>query len=122
MKVLPELIKSVEFGGGGTKVFNVIMKISTKLSEDEYEQQLVPVIIRLFGSQDRVMRVCLLDNLPVMIDHIPQKLVSNNIFPHMVSQIRQTSAANVVGYWLYGCSTIGERTDCQGCLDNYPQT
>jgi SCY1-like protein 1 len=84
MKVLPELVKSVEFGGGGPKVFAVIMKISTKLSEDEYEQQLVPVIVRLFSVQDRAMRVCLLDNLPLMIDHIPQKLINNNIFPQMV--------------------------------------
>jgi SCY1-like protein 1 len=85
MKVLPELIKSVEFGGGGPKVFAVIMQISDKLSEDEYEEKLVPVIVRLFAAQDRAMRVCLLDNLPRLIDHLSQKLVSNNIFPQMVS-------------------------------------
>ena len=84
MKVLPELIKSVEFGGGGPRVFSVIMKISAKLLEDEYEQQLIPVIVRLFSSQDRALRVCLLDNLPLMIDHLSQKLVSNSIFPQMV--------------------------------------
>jgi SCY1-like protein 1 len=84
MKVLPELIKSVEFGGGGPRVFSVIMKISTKLSDDEYEQQLTPVIVRLFASQDRALRVCLLDNLPLMIDHLSQKIVTNNIFPQMV--------------------------------------
>jgi SCY1-like protein 1 len=87
LKVLPELVQSVEFGGGGPRVFSVIMKISAKLSEDEYEQKLVPVIVRLFASQDRAMRVCLLDNLPVMIDHLSQKLVSNSIFPHLVRQI-----------------------------------
>jgi SCY1-like protein 1 len=84
MKVLPELVKSVEFGGGGPRVFSVIMQISTKLSDEEYEQQLVPVIVRLFASQDRAMRVCLLDNLSLMIDHLSQKLVSNSIFPHLV--------------------------------------
>lgn len=84
MKILPELAKSVEFGGGGPRVFSVIMKISTKLSDDEYENQLVPVIVRLFSSQDRALRVCLLENLPLMIDHLSQKLVSNNIFPQIV--------------------------------------
>src|SRR5215471_16882040 len=84
MKVLPELVKSVEFGGGGPKVFSAIMKISSKLTSDEYEEQLVPVIVRLFSSQDRALRVCLLDNLPLMIDHLSQKLVSNSIFPQIV--------------------------------------
>jgi SCY1-like protein 1 len=85
MKVLPELLKSVEFGGGGPKVLNVIMKIAAKLSDDEYDSQITPVIVRLFQSPDRALRVCLLDNLPLMIDHLSQKIVSNQIFPQMVS-------------------------------------
>jgi SCY1-like protein 1 len=84
MKVLPELIKSVEFGGGGPRVFSVIMKIGGKLTPEEYEQMLVPVIVRLFSSQDRALRVCLLDNLPAMIDFLSQKTVSNSIFPQLV--------------------------------------
>jgi SCY1-like protein 1 len=83
-KVLPELIKSVEFGGGGPKVFSAIMKISTKLTSEEYQDQLVPVIVRLFSSQDRALRVTLLEDLPLMIDHLSQKIVSNSIFPQIV--------------------------------------
>ncbi|EEH18009.1 SCY1 protein kinase [Paracoccidioides brasiliensis Pb03] len=85
MKVLPELLKSVEFGGGGPKVFAAILKIGTKLSEDEYTSKLTPVIVRLFGNPDRAMRVCLLDNLPLMIDHLSQKIVNDKIFPQMVT-------------------------------------
>ncbi|KAL9097284.1 MAG: hypothetical protein Q9165_000711 [Trypethelium subeluteriae] len=85
MKVLPELLKSVEFGGGGPKVFRVVMNISTKLSEEEFDTQITPVVVRLFASPDRAMRVCLLDNLPLIIDHLSQKLVSDKIFPQMVT-------------------------------------
>lgn len=85
MKVLPELLKSVEFGGGGSKVFAAVLKIGSKLPDDEYETKLVPVIIRLFGSPDRAMRVYLLDNLPLMIHRLSQKDVSNKIFPSMVT-------------------------------------
>ncbi|KLJ09170.1 SCY1-like [Blastomyces silverae] len=85
MKVLPELLKSVEFGGGGPKVFASILKIGTKLSEEEYSSKLIPVIVRLFGNPDRAMRVCLLDNLPLMIDRLPQKIVNDKIFPQMVT-------------------------------------
>ncbi|MCJ1475287.1 hypothetical protein MMC13_003949 [Lambiella insularis] len=85
MKILPELIRSVEFGGGGPKVFGFVMKISSKLSDDEFETRLNPVIIRLFASPDRQIRVCLLDSLPQMIDHLSQKVVTNQIFPQLVT-------------------------------------
>lgn len=83
-KVLPELLKSVEFGGGGPKVFGIVMKIGQRLSDEEYET-ITPVIVRLFTLPDRAIRVCLLDNLPLMIDHLPQKIVNDKIFPQMVT-------------------------------------
>lgn len=84
MKVLPELLKSVEFGGGGPKVLSALLKIGAKLSQDEYNSKLTPIIVRLFGNPDRALRVCLLDNLPLMIDNLPQKIVNDKIFPQMV--------------------------------------
>ncbi|MCJ1389222.1 hypothetical protein MMC18_002078 [Xylographa bjoerkii] len=86
MKILPELLKSVEFGGGGPKVFNFILKIGSKLSDDEYETRLNPVIVRLFASPDRQIRVSLLDSLPQMIDHLSQKVVTDKIFPQLTRQ------------------------------------
>ncbi|KAK5127664.1 hypothetical protein LTR85_007005 [Meristemomyces frigidus] len=85
VKVLPELLKSIEFGGGGPKSFALMMRIASKLSEDEYDAQITPVVVRLFSSPDRAMRVCLLDNLPLMIDHLSQKIVTDKIFPQMVT-------------------------------------
>ena len=84
MKVLPELLKSVEFGGGGPKVFASVMKIGKRLSEEEWDLKITPVIVRLFSNPDRAIRVCLLDCLPSMIDHLHQKLVNDKIFPQMV--------------------------------------
>ena len=84
MKVLPELLKSVEFGGGGPKFLSVVMKISKKLTDDEFEIMVTPAVVRLFSSPDRAIRVCLLDNLPIMIDRLPQKIVNDKIFPQMV--------------------------------------
>ncbi|KAH0563066.1 hypothetical protein GP486_002372, partial [Trichoglossum hirsutum] len=85
LKVLPELLQSLEFGGGGPKVFSVVMKIAVKLSDDEYDTRITPVIVRLFASPDRAIRVCLLDNLPLMIERLPQKVVNDQIFPQMVT-------------------------------------
>ncbi|KEQ73422.1 ARM repeat-containing protein [Aureobasidium namibiae CBS 147.97] len=85
VKVLPELLKSLEFGGGGPKVLSLVMRIGKKLSDEEYESTITPVVVRLFSSPDRALRVCLLDNLPHMIDHLPQKIVNNGIYPQMVT-------------------------------------
>ncbi|MCJ1443725.1 MAG: hypothetical protein MMC23_004225 [Stictis urceolatum] len=85
MKILPELLKSVEFGGGGPKVFGYVMKIGSKLSDDEYEARLNPFLVRLFANPDRQVRVVLLENLPQMIDHFPQKLVSDKVFPQIAT-------------------------------------
>lgn len=85
MKVLPELLKSVEFGGGGAKAFSVVMKIGTKLPDDDFDTKVTPVVIRLFQNPDRAIRVCLLDNLPLMVDRLSQKVVNDKIFPNLVT-------------------------------------
>lgn len=85
MKILPELLKSVEFGGGGPQVFAVIMKIAQKLDDADFEARVTPVIVRLFASPDRAIRVCLLDNLPLMIDRLSQKIVNDKIYPQLIT-------------------------------------
>lgn len=85
MKVLPELIKSVEFGGGGPKALAVILKIAAKLSNDDFETRIIPVIVKFFGNPDRAIRVCLLDSLPLMIERLPQKIVNDKLFPHIAT-------------------------------------
>ena len=49
MRILPELLKSVEFGGGGPSVFGAILKIGLKMSEDEFESRILPLVIKLFA-------------------------------------------------------------------------
>ena len=123
MKILPELLKSVEFGGGGPKVFATVMKISTKLSEDEYDFRITPVLLRLFSSPDRAIRVCLLDNLPLMIDHLSHKIVTDKIFPpmvcHNVPHLLQDSMLMAVGHRVYRYCSNCSGTNSQSYLNNY---
>lgn len=120
MKVLPELLKSVEFGGGGPKVLSSTIKIGSKLSADEFNAKLTPVIVRLFGNPDRALRVCLLDNLPMMIDNLPQKVVNDKIFPQMVSPIilffsLEERTDNFLDIRVHRRGSCGARTDRKGC-------
>ena len=85
MKILPELLKSVEFGGGGPQVFAVIMKIAQKLDDADFEARVTPVIVRLFASPDRAIRVSLLENLPLMIDRLSQRTVNDKVYPQLIT-------------------------------------
>jgi SCY1-like protein 1 len=71
------------------------MRIGKKLSDEEYESTITPVIVRLFNSPDRALRVCLLDNLHHMIDRFSQKIVVNGIYLPMV-RIQSWSASIVL--------------------------
>ena len=62
-----------------------MVKISANFSDEQYDARVTPVIVRLFANPDRAIRVCLLDNLPQMIDHLSQKIVNDKIFPQMVT-------------------------------------
>ncbi|KAL7937027.1 armadillo-type protein [Trichoderma chlorosporum] len=84
-KVLPELVKSVEFGGGGPKALTVVLKIAAKLPSDDFETKITPFIVRAFANPDRGIRVCLLDNLPLIIDQLSQRIVNDKIFPQLVT-------------------------------------
>ena len=111
MKVMPELMKSAEFGGGGPKAVGVVMKIAAKLSSDDFDARITPFVIRLFGNPDRAIRVCLLDSLPSIIDHLSQKTVNDKIFPHLVcvKDVQHTTTTNILqDYWIHrprpGCA------------------
>lgn len=85
MKILPELLKSVEYGGGGPKVFDAVLRIGEKCSDEEWEASITPAVVRLFSLPDRATRVFLLDNLPRIIDHLSKPVVNNKIFPDMLT-------------------------------------
>ncbi|KYK60322.1 protein kinase-like protein [Drechmeria coniospora] len=85
LKVLPELIKSVEFGGGGPKALGVVLKIAAKFSNEDFDSKISPFIVRAFANPDRAIRVCLLDSLPKMIERLSQKIVNDKLFPQIVA-------------------------------------
>jgi SCY1-like protein 1 len=83
------MLKSFEFGGGGGKVFTIILSIAEKLSDDDFERDIQPVIVRMFACQERGVRMCLLENLGRVIDRLNPKIVNDKVFPNMVIIIRE---------------------------------
>ena len=78
------MLKSFEFGGGGSKVFNLILTIAEKLPDDDFEKDIQPVVVRMFASQERGIRMCLLENLGKIVEKLQERVVNEKIFPNMV--------------------------------------
>ncbi|KAJ3377392.1 hypothetical protein HDU84_008677 [Entophlyctis sp. JEL0112] len=91
-KVLPDLIKALEFGGGGAKALPPILKISKDLSTEEFETTIVPVLVKMFGIPDRAMRVALCENLVSVIDRVSAKVLNDKIFPNLSTGFGDTNA------------------------------
>ncbi|ORX50585.1 ARM repeat-containing protein [Hesseltinella vesiculosa] len=89
-KILPELVKAFEFGAGGAKALNAILKIGQHMPEEDFDKVLLAPILRMFSSPDRAIRVSLLENLPKFIDHLTDKVVCQQVFPHVATGFTDT--------------------------------
>lgn len=59
-KILPQLINAFEFGGAGSAVLAPLFRLGRLLGEEEYQQRIVPCVVKLFSSTDRATRLNLL--------------------------------------------------------------
>lgn len=100
------MLKSFEFGGASSKTFAIILSIAEKLGEEDFERDVQPVIIRMFGSQERGVRMVLLENLGKIVDRLPAKAVNDKIFPNLVLfTLSCNCLADFGGRGIYGYGT-----------------
>jgi len=90
-KILPALTNSLEFGGGSARALEPLLKIAGVLNEEEYQEQVVPTIVKLFANTDRQMRIPLLERLPLMVEHLSSKVINDSIFQHLSIGFADTS-------------------------------
>jgi SCY1-like protein 1 len=63
----------------------VILKIGgDHLDDKEYETTIIGLVVRLFASPDRAMRLALLENLSQFITKLDKRVVNDKIFPPIV--------------------------------------
>lgn len=53
------------------------------LDESEYQKRIVPCVVKLFASTDRVTRARLLTTLVHFIGHLQPQVVNEQIFPNV---------------------------------------
>ncbi|CAL1613614.1 unnamed protein product [Knipowitschia caucasica] len=92
-KVLPQLLTAFEFGNAGAVVLTPLFKVGKFLSAEEYQQKIIPVIVKMFSSTDRAMRIRLLQQMEQFILYLNEAAVNNQIFPHVVHGFTDTNPA-----------------------------
>ncbi|XP_044304747.1 N-terminal kinase-like protein isoform X2 [Varanus komodoensis] len=92
-KVLPQLLTAFEFGSAGAVILIPLFKVGKFLNTQEYQQKIIPVIVKMFSSPDRAMRIRLLQQMEHFIQYLNEPTVNSQIFPHVVHGFLDTNPA-----------------------------
>lgn len=90
-KVLPELLNAFEFGNAGSSVLTPLFKLGKSLTDDEYQQKVVPCIVKMFSSKDRATRVKLLQKMEEFINYLQPSVINNQLFSSIAQGFLDTS-------------------------------
>ena len=91
-KVLPILLQAFEFGEAGSAVLAPLFKLGKLLESAEYQQKIVPCVVKLFSSTDRGTRINLLQQLDLFVEHLQPNIVNEKIFQHVALGFSDTVA------------------------------
>jgi len=84
-KILPQLIIAFEFGNAGSSILAPVFKIGKTLESKEYQERVVPCLVKLFSSNDRNARFKLLSQIEHFVEHLSNKIVNDQVFPKIES-------------------------------------
>ncbi|KAM5249051.1 N-terminal kinase-like protein isoform 10-T10 [Ctenodactylus gundi] len=109
-KVLPQLLTAFEFGNAGAVVLTPLFKVGKYLSTEEYQQKIIPVVVKMFSSTDRAMRIRLLQQSMLLL---APKLSENNLNMELMKHFARLQAKDEQGP--IRCNT----TVCLGKIGSY---
>jgi SCY1-like protein 1 len=82
-KILPDCIKAFDFSNAGALILAPVFKIGKNLTTEEYQDKIIPCIVKLFSSSDRNARFKLLTQIEHFVEHLNNKVVNNDVFPQV---------------------------------------
>nr|CAD1829532.1 unnamed protein product [Ananas comosus var. bracteatus] len=91
-KLLPLLASSLEFGSAAASALTVLLKMGSWLPVDEFNVKVLPTIVKLFASNDRAIRVGLLQHVDQFGESLTSQIVDEQVFPHVATGFADTSA------------------------------
>ncbi|KAK6790058.1 hypothetical protein RDI58_013858 [Solanum bulbocastanum] len=91
-KLLPLLASALEFGSAAAPALTALLKMGSWLSTDEFSVKVLPTIIKLFASNDRSIRVGLLQHIDQYGESLSAKIVDEQVYAHVATGFSDTSA------------------------------
>ncbi|CCG84028.1 protein of unknown function [Taphrina deformans PYCC 5710] len=82
-RVLPELIKSFEFGGGGATALSAILTLAKDLAPADVETMIAPMLLRVWSSKDRAVHLVLLESLKDYLEYLTPKQINDKLFAQL---------------------------------------
>jgi SCY1-like protein 1 len=91
-KLLPVLASSLEFGSAAAPALTVLLKMGSWLPADQFSTKVLPTIVKLFASNDRAIRVSLLQHIDQFGESLAAQTVDEQVFPHVATGFSDTSS------------------------------
>ncbi|KAL0321754.1 UNVERIFIED_CONTAM: putative inactive serine/threonine-protein kinase scy1 [Sesamum calycinum] len=91
-KLLPLLASALEFGSATAPALTALLKMGSWLSTEEYGLKVLPTIVKLFASNDRAIRVGLLQHIDQYGEALSSQTVDEQVYPHVANGFSDTSA------------------------------
>uniref|UniRef100_A0A8C3UZG8 Uncharacterized protein n=1 Tax=Catharus ustulatus TaxID=91951 RepID=A0A8C3UZG8_CATUS len=82
-KLLPRLLEALELGSADASALPPLLQVAKVLDPPEYQERIVPVLVRLFSSLSGACACALLQLLEEFIEFLPEATVDSQIFPHV---------------------------------------
>ncbi|XP_010252047.1 PREDICTED: probable inactive serine/threonine-protein kinase scy1 isoform X2 [Nelumbo nucifera] len=91
-KLLPLLASALEFGSAAAPALTALLKMGSWLSTEEFNVKVLPTIVKLFASNDRAIRVGLLQHIEQFGESLSTQVVDEQVYPHVATGFSDTSA------------------------------
>ncbi|XP_047053794.1 N-terminal kinase-like protein [Lolium rigidum] len=91
-KLLPVLQSALEFGSAAAPALTVLLKMGSWLPADQFSAKVLPTIVKLFASNDRAIRVSLLQHIEQFGESLAAQTVDEQVFPHVATGFSDTSS------------------------------
>ncbi|KAK8464759.1 hypothetical protein PHAVU_010G077634 [Phaseolus vulgaris] len=91
-KLLPLLASALEYGSASAPALTALLKMGSGLSAEEFRVKVLPTIVKLFISNDRAIRVGLLQHIDQYGESLSAQVVDEQVYPHVATGFSDTSA------------------------------
>ncbi|XP_018719669.2 probable inactive serine/threonine-protein kinase scy1 isoform X2 [Eucalyptus grandis] len=91
-KLLPLLASALEFGSAAAPALAALLKMGSWLPTEEFSSKVLPTIVKLFASNDRAIRVGLLQHIDQYGESLSAQIVDEQVYPHVATGFSDTSA------------------------------